>query len=158
MYPFTQQLLGYKAEIPDERLSGIILEVKGDVCGQVQKILKNHGRESDYVSISLGSEWAYNPLQNELDGYSMACGIANLLNSLFGKGKEPFWQQAYTNLVKFTIILHKVCFGYVTLFDVYESAISARVLERKIRQGEENIFGKSVCTVSDEGIQSAGRG
>ncbi len=89
MYPFTQQLLGYKAETPDERLSGIVLEVKGDFCGQVQKILKNHGRESDYVSISLNSEWAYNPLQNELDGYSMAVGIANLLNSLFGKGKEP---------------------------------------------------------------------
>ena len=154
MYPFTDQLLGYKAEIPDERLSGIVLEVKGDFCGQVRKILRNHGRESDYVSISLSSEWAYNPLQNELDGYSMAVGIANLLNSLFGKGKEPFWQQAYTNLVKFTIILHKICFGYVTLFDVYESAISARVLERKIRQAEENILGKSFVTVSRELFQS----
>src|SRR5713101_485876 len=157
MYPFTEQLLGYKAEIPDERLSGIILEVKGDFCGKVWTILKQHGRESDYVSISLGSEWAYNPLQNELDGYSMAVGIANLLNSLFGKGKEPFWQQAYTNLVKFTIILHKVCFGYVTLFDVYESAISARVLERKIRQAEENILGKSFATVSREVFQSYAR-
>ena len=157
MYPFTEQLLGYKAEIPDERLSGIILEVKGDFCGKVRTILKQHGRESDYASISLSSEWAYNPLQNELDGYSMAVGIANLLNSLFGKGKEPFWQQAYTNLVKFTIILHKVGFGYVTLFDVYESAISPRVLERKIRQAEENILGKSFATVSREVFQSHAR-
>jgi hypothetical protein len=157
MYPFTEQLLGYKAQIPDERLSGIILEVKGDFCGKVRTILKQRGRESDYVSISLSSEWAYNPLQNELDGYSMAVGIANLLNSLFGKGKEPFWQQAYTNLVKFTIILHKVGFGYVTLFDVYECAISARVLERKIRQAEENILGKSFATVSREVFQSHAR-
>src|SRR2546430_12721654 len=36
--------------------------------------------------------------------------IASLLNNLFGKGKEPFWQQAYTNLVKFIILLHKVAF------------------------------------------------
>src|SRR5712664_2435012 len=157
MYPFTEQLLGYKAEIVDERLSGIILEVKGDFCGKVRTILKKHGRESDYVSISLSSEWAYNPLQNELDGYSMAVGIANLLNSLFGKGKEPFWQQAYTNLVKFTIILHQVGFGYVTLFDVYESAISAQVLERKMRQAEENILGKSFLTVSRESFQSYAR-
>ncbi|MGH9827075.1 MAG: type IV secretory system conjugative DNA transfer family protein, partial [Blastocatellia bacterium] len=157
MYPFTEQLLGYKAEILDQRLGGMILEVKGDFCGYVQKILKKHGRESDYISISLTSEWAYNPLQNELDGYSMAIGIANLLNSLFGKGKEPFWQQAYTNLVKFTIILHKVGFGYVTLFDVYESAISARVLERKIRQAEENILGKSFITVSRENFESHAR-
>jgi TraM recognition site of TraD and TraG len=157
MYPFTDQLLGYKAQSPDDRLSGIILEVKGDFCRQVQKILKTHGRESDYISISLGSEWAYNPLHNELDGYSMAIGIANLLNSLFGRGKEPFWQQAYTNLVKFTIILHKVCFGYVTLFDVYESAISTRVLERKIRQAEETILGKSFLTVSRETFESHAR-
>jgi hypothetical protein len=154
MYPFTDQLLGFKAEIPNERLSGIILEVKGDFCGKVRTILENHGRESDYIPISLNSEWAYNPLHNELDGYSMAVGIANLLNSLFGKGKEPFWQQAYTNLVKFTIILHKYCFGYVTLFDVYECAISTRVLEKKIRQAEEKILGKPFLAVPREGFQS----
>jgi len=34
------------------------------------------------------------------------------LNNLFGRGKEPFWQQAYTNLVKFIILLHKVAFDY----------------------------------------------
>ena len=154
MYPLTEQLLGYKAGNADERLSGIILEVKGDFCGKVRTILKEHGRESDYISISLNSEWAYNPLENELDGYSMAVGIANLLTSLFGRGKEPFWQQAYTNLVKFTIILHKVGFGYVTLFDVYESAISSRVLERKIRQAEENILGKPFLSVPREAFQS----
>ena len=84
----------------------------------------------------------------------MAVGIANLLNSLFGKGKEPFWQQAYTNLVKFTVILHKYCFGYVTLFDVYECVISARVLEKKIRQAEEKIFGKAFLAVPREAFES----
>lgn len=157
MYPFTEQLLGYKADSTDERLSGIILEVKGDFCGKVRTILKKYSRESDYVSISLNSEWAYNPLHNELDGYSMAVGIANLLISLFGKGKEPFWQQAYTNLVKFVIILHKVGFGYVTLFDVYESAISTKVLESKMRQAEENILGKPFLVVSRETFQSNAR-
>jgi hypothetical protein len=68
---------------------------------------------------------------NDLDGYALAYGIASLLNNLFGKGKEPFWQQAYTNLIKFIIILHKVGFGYVTLFDVYESAISQEIFEKK---------------------------
>src|SRR6266852_5096033 len=89
MYPFTDQLLGYKAEIPDERLSGIVLEVKGDFCGQVRKILKNHGRESDYVSISLSSEWAYNPLQNELDGYSMSMSPLSQRESSREKSVRP---------------------------------------------------------------------
>ena len=46
----------------------------------------------------------------------MAYGIATLMTNLYGHGKEPFWQQASTNLVKFVILLHQVLDGYVTLF------------------------------------------
>jgi hypothetical protein len=135
MYPFTEQLFGFKASDPESKLSGIILEVKGDFCRKIRKMLNRLGRKTDYIGISLGSEWAYNPLQNDMDGYSMACGIASLMNNLFGKGKDPFWQVAYTNLIKFIIILHKVGFDYVTLFDIYESAICPHVFERKIQEG-----------------------
>jgi hypothetical protein len=148
MYPFTDQLLGYKASDPDAHASGLVLEVKGDFCRKVQAILNSHGRGGDYLEISLESEWAYNPLYNDLDGYAMAYGIASLLNNLFGKGKEPFWQQAYTNLVKFIIILHKVGFGYVTLFEVYECAISPEILERKIQEAEEAITARHFVAVS----------
>jgi hypothetical protein len=154
MYPFTDQLLGYRAAEAHAKASALVLEVKGDFCGKVKEILAKRGRAHDYIEIGLDSEWAYNPLHNDLEGYALAYGIASLLNNLFGKGKEPFWQQAYTNLVKFVIILHQVGFGYVTLFDVYESAISAQVLERKIRQAEENILGKSFLAVSRETFQS----
>src|SRR3984893_5205975 len=153
MYPFTDQLLGYRAAEADAKASALVLEVKGDFCGKVKDILAKRGRANDYIEIGLDSEWAYNPLHNDLEGYALAYGIASLLNNLFGKGKEPFWQQAYTNLVKFVIILHQVGFGYVTLFDVYESAISAQVLERKIRQAEEKIVGESFLTVSRESFQ-----
>jgi hypothetical protein len=157
MYPFTDQLLGYRAADKDAKASGLVLEVKGDFCGKVKEILLKRGRADDYIEIGMDSEWAYNPLYNDLEGYALAYGIASLLNNLFGKGKEPFWQQAYTNLVKFIIILHQVGFGYVTLFDVYESAISAQVLERKMRQAEENIVGKSFLAVSRETFQPHAR-
>jgi len=68
-----------------------------------------------------------------LDAYALAYGIASLLNNLFGRGKEPFWQQAYTNLVKFIILLHKVLYDYVTLFDIYEGAINPGLLEQRIK-------------------------
>ena len=148
MYPFSDQLFGYKASARDAHASGLVLEVKGDFCQKVRAILNAHGRGGDYLEISLESEWAYNPLYNDLDGYALAYGIASLLNNLFGKGKEPFWQQAYTNLVKFIIILHKVGFGYVTLFEVYECAISPEILERKIQEAEEAITGKHFVAVS----------
>ena len=153
MYPFADQLLGYRAADRDAKLGGLVLEVKGDFCNQIRGILTQRGRADDYIEISLDAEWAYNPLHNDLDGYALAYGIASLLNNLFGKGKEPFWQQAYTNLIKFIIILHQVGFGYVTLFDVYESAISQEVFERKMRQAEENIVGKCFLAVSREAFE-----
>jgi hypothetical protein len=52
--------------------------------------LAQRGRSGDYIEISIDSEWAYNSLDNDLDGYALAYGIATLLNNLFGKGKEPF--------------------------------------------------------------------
>src|SRR5207253_4217386 len=110
--------------------------VKGDFFHKVRKILKKYDREHDYFEISLDCPYRYNPLHNDLEAYALAYGLASLLNNLFGKGKEPFWQQAYTNLVKFIILLHKVNYDYVTLFDVYECAINPELLETRIREGE----------------------
>lgn len=140
MYPFAEQILAYRADDPDRRIGGLMLEVKGDFCARVREILARHGRASDYVEIGLESEYRYNPLHNDLDAYALAYNIASLLNNLFGRGKEPFWQQAYTNLVKFIILLHKVAFDYVTLFDVYECAINPDLLESRIREAERRLL------------------
>src|SRR3984957_10291398 len=142
MLPFAEQILAYKAADKDKRIGGLILEVKGDFCHKVKDILMRHQRAQEYIEISLDSEYCYNPLHNDLDAYALAYNIASLLNNLFGKGKEPFWQQAYTNLVKFIILLHKVAYGYVTLFDVYQCAISPPLLEQKIFEAEEIILGR----------------
>jgi hypothetical protein len=141
MFPYAEQILSYKAHDPEQRVGGIVLEVKGDFCRKVKQILDRHGRGEDYVEISLDSEVRYNPLHNNLDAYALAFNIASLLNNLFGRGKEPFWQQAYTNLVKFIILLHKVAYDYVTLFNVYECAISPPLLEQRINEAEEIVMG-----------------
>ena len=112
MYPFAEQLLAYRATDADRKIGGLVLEVKGDFCHKVRGILERHGRAGDYREVSLDSSVRYNPLHNDLDAYTLAYGIASLLNNLFGKGKDPFWQQAYTNLVKFIILLHKVLDDY----------------------------------------------
>ena len=126
MLPFAEQILAYKAADKGKRIGGLVLEVKGDFCRKIKDILGRHQRAEDYIEISLDSEYCYNPLHNDLDAYALAYNIASLLNNLFGRGKEPFWQQAYTNLVKFIILLHKAAYDYVTFFDVYQCAISPR--------------------------------
>jgi hypothetical protein len=150
MYPFAEQVLAYKADNKEERIGGIILEVKGDFCSKVRRILDRHGRGDDYIEISLDSEYRYNPLHNDLDAYALAFNIASLLNNLFGRGKEPFWQQAYTNLVKFIILLHKIAYDYVTLFNVYECAISPPLLEQRIREAEDIIMGRHFVALTPE--------
>ena len=150
MYPFAEQILAYRASDQEKRIGGLILEVKGDFCHKVRDILQRHARAEDYVEIGLGSEYRYNPLNNDLDAYALAYNISSLLNNLFGRGKEPFWQQAYTNLVKFIILLHKVAYGYVTLFDVYECAISPSVLEKKLKEAERRLGESDFVLVSEE--------
>lgn len=147
MYPFAEQILAFRHEDAGHRIGGLILEVKGDFCRKVRLMLTKHGRESDYIELSLDSRYRYNPLHNDLEAYALAYGIASLLNNLYGRGKEPFWQQAYTNLVKFIILLHKVLYDYVTLFDVYECAINPDLLEKRIAEGRRIYAGSHFALI-----------
>lgn len=149
IYPFAEQIFAYKAGDPERRASALVLEVKGDFCYKVAAILKRLGRTEDYVEIGVDGTYRYNPLHNDLEAYALAYGIASLLNNLFGKGKEPFWQQAYTNLVKFIILLHKINYDYVTLFDVYECAINPERLEMRIKEGERLFQTEEYILVSE---------
>jgi len=149
MYPFAEQVLAYQAENAERRPAALVLEVKGDFCQKVRDLLQKYGRGQDYVEISLASPYRYNSLHNDLEAYALAYGIASLLNNLFGRGKEPFWQQAHTNLVKFIIPLHKVFYDYETLVDVYECAINPHRLEAKIAEGEELFSTADYISIDD---------
>jgi len=149
MGPFAEQIFSFGE--PGEHIGGLVLEVKGDFCHQVKGILEKAGRGDDYVEINLtDSPFRYNPLWNDLEPYALAYGIATLLNSLFGKGREPFWQQAYTNMVKFIILLHRLLYGYCTLFDIYECAINPDLLAQRIKLGEAAMQAHHVAAVDME--------
>ena len=138
MHPFAKQLLGWQADDPEKRAAALMLEVKGDFCHDVRSILDDAGRGDDYLEIGMGGLWKWNPLSAWwLDSYSLAYTVASLLNQLFGKGKEPFWQQAYTNLVRWIIELHRVLpEQWVTLQQVYQCAIDPDLFAAKIKQAE----------------------
>ena len=141
MYPFAQQILSWQAKNSQRRAAGLVLEVKGDFCHSIRKMLAEVGREDDYIEIGLRGRWQWNPLASSwLDSYSLAYTISSLLNQLFGKGKEPFWQQAYTNLIRWILELHRLLpdgsDGWVTMQDVYRCTIDAAHLESKLREAE----------------------
>jgi hypothetical protein len=132
--PAMRQLFAYRADDPARKLSGIVLEVKGDLCRQLQRILEWCGRGQDYVEVSLDGDVRYNPLNNSLDAYAQAFNIASIITSIWGKGKEPFWQQSYTDLVRYVIMLHRIRDGYLTMVDLFRTVISAGRLEELLAE------------------------
>ena len=138
MRPFARQLLGWQAGDSRKRIAALVLEVKGDFCHQVRGILEDAGRGGDYIELGLGGRWRWNPLGDDLlDSYSLAHTIASLINQLFGKGKEPFWQQAYVNLVRWILELHRMSPDrWVTLRDVYRCTLDPKRIECKIAEVE----------------------
>ena len=139
MNPFARQLLGWQAGNPHLRAAALILEVKGDFCHDIRQILVEAGRGQDYIELGMDSRSQWNPLSAWwLDSYSLAYTVSSLLNQLFGKGKEPFWQQAYTNLVRWIIELHRVFpQRWVTLQQVYRCAIDPELFAAKIEAAEK---------------------
>ena len=139
MNPFARQLLGWQAGNPHMRAAALILEVKGDFCHDIRQILVDAGRGQDYIELGMDARSQWNPLSAWwLDSYSLAYTVSSLLNQLFGKGKEPFWQQAYTNLVRWIIELHRVFpERWVTLQQVYRCAIDPELFAAKIEAAEK---------------------
>ena len=116
-----------------------MLEVKGDFCHDIRQILVEAGRGQDYIELGMDARSQWNPLSAWwLDSYSLAYTVSSLLNQLFGKGKEPFWQQAYTNLVRWIIELYRVFpERWVTLQQVYRCAIDPELFAAKIKEAEK---------------------
>ena len=133
MYPYVDQLLRWRAQDSARKVSGLVLEVKGDFCQQVRQMLRAANREADYLEIGLNTGVCYNPLHNDLDPYAVAYAIGSLLNNLFGKSKEPFWQQAYTDLLKMVISLRRITDGYTTLSEVYRYIIEDELIRKNIQ-------------------------
>ena len=62
MHPYARQIFHWRADDPKRRAAGLVLEVKGDFCHDVRRILEDAGRGDDYIEIALGGSWQWNPL------------------------------------------------------------------------------------------------
>ncbi len=141
MRPFAAQLFSWQSPDPDRRASGLVLEVKGDFCRQVRGVLEACGRGGDYAELGVGCRWQWNPLdQPRVDSYSLAYQLGSLLNQLFGRGKEPFWQQASTNLLRNIIELHRIHGGgWVTFRDLYRCAIDDGLMQATLERARDAV-------------------
>ncbi len=148
MYPFVRQLFNWQHDDLEKRVAGLILEVKGDFCYAVQDMMKERGRLDDYMEITTmpGKGMLWNPMNCPwLDTYSLAYTLASIVNQLFGGGKDPFWQMAYTNCVRWIIQSYRVFPDpWFTFHDIYNCMVDKKALLEQVNAATEHVYGKHV--------------
>ena len=153
MRPFTRQLLHWQKDSPEKRCAMLLLEVKGDFCYQVQEMLAEYGRMDDYMEITLAEDgWQWNPMHAPwIDSYSLAYTVASVMTQLWGKGKEPFWQQSYVNLMRWIIEIHRSFPDpWFTFADIYHAMLDQEALGELVMRNHRQTFDKYVFTVEIE--------
>jgi hypothetical protein len=145
MYPYAEQLLGWAAHDPDRKMAGLVLEVKGDFCRSLQRILAHNGRADDYIELGLDGTYCYNPIDGDSEPYAIAYSIATAINQLFGRSKEPFWQQAYTHLVTNIVTASRLADGYTTLAEIYRYCISPDLLHDVIERARQRHVSRRIA-------------
>ncbi|MCY4122089.1 MAG: hypothetical protein OXG72_14345, partial [Acidobacteria bacterium] len=155
MRPFCRQLLEWQAHDREKRVAALVLEVKGDFCYDVKEMLEQYGRMEDYMELSLPPEpgdddygkrevWQWNPLCCPwMDTYSVAYSLGSIVNQLFGGSKEPFWQQAYTDVMQWILAAYRsLPGGWVTFEDLYRCLVNKQVLSDLIDRHGDYVYGQ----------------
>ena len=66
MHPFARQLFGWQATNPERRAAALVLEVKGDFCHDIRRMLTELGRAEDYIELSLDGRLTWKPVKRDL--------------------------------------------------------------------------------------------
>ena len=144
MYPFTKQLMEYKAENTNEKIAMLILDVKGNYCKEVLKYSEECDRLEDVTCVDISGKTRYNPLDKpELKPIVLANRLKTILTLFNKNNSESYWldkaEQILTECIKFCRLYND---GYVNFIEIhklimfsdyYQSKIS--VLRKKFKDG-----------------------
>ena len=114
-----------------------MLEVGGPFRYRVDRTLGGWRPPQGLCRTELGRSSCWNPLESDLDAYSLACRVASLVNELCGNCTEPFCQQARTNSVESVTLLRRFADRYLTLLDVYCAGLEAEWFSERIQDMRE---------------------
>ena len=122
MYPFTRQLIEYKADFKKEKLGLLILDVKGNYHKQVEKYCNLCSRQKDLMVLSLDGNIKYNPLDKpHLKAHILANRLKTILTLFSSKNGEQYWldkaEQILTECIKLCRLYNN---GYVTFVELHK--------------------------------------
>lgn len=122
MYPFTRQLIEYKADNKKEKLGLLILDVKGNYYKQVEEYCEIYNRKNDLMVLSLDGSVCYNPLDKpNLKAHILANRLKTILTLFSSNNGEQYWldksEQILTECIKLCRLYNN---GYVTFDELHK--------------------------------------
>lgn len=115
------------------KLSGLIIDVKGNFYDRVLNIAKKYNFENKIIKISLDSNFLYNPLLNEnISNFEKSQDIKKILNEISNSNEsEPFWLDKASSYIQ----------DFLNFMDFYECTKNFYELH-KLVNNEEYLFEK----------------
>ena len=135
MYPFTKQLMEYRAENTKEKLAMLILDVKGNYSEKVLEFAEIAGREEDVLVLDLSGKVKYNPLDKpNLTPIVLANRLKTILELFNRESSESYWldkaEQVLAEAIKFCRIYND---GYVNFTEIHKIIMFPDYYTEKIK-------------------------
>ena len=134
MYPFTKQLIKYKANNNKEKISMLILDVKGNYFSKVLEFANEFGRLNDVIAIDLSGNYTYNPLDKPyLSPIVLANRLKTILSLFSPNNSESYWldkaEQVLAEAIKFCRLYNN---GYVTFTEIHKLIMFTEYYSQKL--------------------------
>ena len=149
IYPFSEQLIKYKANNPKEKLGILCLDVKGNFYNQIKLYAKKFNRINDLIIIGLDSKESYNPLDKpNLNPLVLANRLKTILTLLSPNNSESFWldkaEQVLAESIKLCRLYNN---NYVNFIELHKLLNNKSYYLEKVKilrtMFQENKFSKS---------------
>lgn len=146
MYPFTKQLIDYKSSNAFEKLSMLILDVKGNYFNQVIKFAAEANRLKDIISIDLTGNFKYNPLDKpELTPIVLANRLKTILTLFSPNNSESYWldkvEQILAETIKFCRLYNN---GYVSFSEIHKLIMFPEYYSEKLTITKKNFTTRKI--------------
>ena len=97
LHPVARQLLSWHADNPARRPAALVLEVKGDSCHDIRRMLTELDRGGDYIELSLDGRLTWNSLSATWrDSYSLAFPRGVPVESTVRQRERTVWATGVT--------------------------------------------------------------
>lgn len=131
------------AGLIEDKLGGLVIDIKGDYVESVEKIARKYNRENDVVKISINNEFKYNPLYDKLLSSSeIANNIKKVLMLLSSENQksEPFWLDKAEEYIRDFITLIKAYNKNINFEEIHNLVISKKYIDTKTKEIKQKVL------------------